>query len=334
MTAKYKSLKIILIVLLIVGIQALHYLTIHEKEFHHAVFRILFYLPLVLGSFWFGLRGAVCISAAIIIPYLPFGFYKWQNLSQDYTIFLEGGLFVFIALVLGYLSEREKKAQRARIEAERLAAIGKAVSEVAHDMKTPLMTIGGFVNQVAENLQSDERDKKKLDLAVSETARLESMVKEMLDFGRPLELQKSKENLNSLTEECVELLTPLAKDNQVELKTEFGSELPQQPLDKNRIKQVIINLITNAIQASAKGKTILLRTGKVKNGVVLDVSDSGSGINEEDREKIFEPFFSTKKQGTGLGLAIVKKIVESHGGSIFLYPNQDEGVTFSIRLPR
>jgi signal transduction histidine kinase len=333
MMNQHRNSKIAIIVVFVVGILFLHYSTIHEKVFTHAVYRMLFYLPLVLGSFWFGLRGAVYVSAAVIIFYLPFGFDRWRGFFHDFNILLEGGLYVFIALILGYLSEMEKREQAARLEAERLAAIGRAVSEIAHDMKSPLMAIGGFVNQVSRKLPPGEPDKKKLSLVVRETSRLESMVKEMLEFGRPIQLQKTMENLNDLAKECVDLNRSIAEGRDVEIKTEFDPQLPLQPLDGNRIKQVMMNLITNAIQASSPGQTIWVRTRNEKNNAVIDISDYGCGIKEEEREKVFEPFFSTKKEGTGLGLAIVKKIVEAHGGTITFHPNREQGVTFSVRLP-
>jgi signal transduction histidine kinase len=330
---KHTPLKIAAIAVLIAGILFLHYFTLHDMAFRHAIYRMLFYLPLVLGSFWFGFRGAVGVSIGIIIFYIPYMISKWQGLPADFEKVLEGFLFVFIALILGYLTEKERKEEAARHKAEKLAAIGRAVSEIAHDMKSPLMAIGGFASQVSRKLEPDEPDRKKLDLVVRETARLESMVKEMLDFGRPLELQKSSESLNSLATECVELNLPLAKKHQVEIKTGLDPELPLQSLDKNRIKQVIINLVANAIQASSPENEVWVKTRKKGVLAILEVSDCGCGIEEKDQDKVFEPFYSTKNDGTGLGLAIVKKIVETHGGSILLHSNPEGGVTFSIDLP-
>jgi len=333
MANRRRKLKIATIIALIASILTLHYFTIHSEMLRHAFYRILFYLPLVLGSFWFGLRGAVSVSAAVIICYFPFAVYRWGSPSYDFHILLEGGLYIFIAVVLGYLSEREKREQAARLEAERLAGIGRAVSEIAHDMKSPLMAIGGFASQVSRKLEPDEPNRKKLELVVRETARLESLVKEMLDFGRPLEMHTSMERLNSLADECVEVSRPIAGQKEVEIRTDFDAELPSQALDRDRIKQVIMNLITNALEASPPGKTVWICTRKENDEAVLELSDGGCGIREEDREKVFEPFFSTKKEGTGLGLPIVKKIVEAHGGSISLRSNPDGGVTFSVRLP-
>jgi signal transduction histidine kinase len=141
------------------------------------------------------------------------------------------------------------------------------------------------------------------------------------------------ENLTDLTEECVEVSRSIAENHAVEIRTVFDPELPSQPLDSNKIKQVIMNLITNAIQASSADNTVWVRTKNEKDETVIDVSDCGCGIKEEEREKVFKPFFSTKKEGTGLGLAIVKKIVELHEGTISFVSNLDGGVTFSLRLP-
>jgi signal transduction histidine kinase len=331
---KFKWVKISVIGLMILIVLSLHYFTGDAYPRYHSFYRMLFYLPLVLSSFWFGLRGAVTVSVVVSALFLPYVLMQWQGFSQrDFDRLLEGGLYVTVALILGFLVEKEKAEHRAKIESERLAAVGRAVSEIAHDMKSPLMAIGGFVSQVSRKLQLKDPNRKKLDLVVQETSRLESMVKEMLDFGRPLQLQTSVENLNSLAEECVELSLPVAENRGIKIKTEFDPLLTTQRLDKERVRQVIANLITNAIQASSPGGTVWIRTGKERKDAVLNVSDRGCGIREENRAKIFEPFFSTKKEGTGLGLAIVKKIVDAHGGNIFLYPNPEGGVTFSVRIP-
>ena len=328
-----RGFKLIVLSVLVGGILLLHYLTLHERALHHAVYRMLFYLPLVLGSFWFGLRGAAGVSASVALFYLPFVYRQWQGIDRDLSILLEGGLYVFIALVLGYLSERQRREHTARVEAERLAGIGRAVAEIAHDMKSPLMAIGGFVTQVSRKLPSDDPGRKKLDLVVRETSRLESMVREMLDFGRPLELQKGAEDLNRLVEDCVEACRPIADEQGVEIRAEPDPDLPPLSLDRNRFSQVVMNLITNAVQASPSGKTVLAQTRRERNEAVLDLRDRGPGIREEDRDKVFEPFVSTKKGGTGLGLPIVKKIVEAHGGRVSWRANPEGGVTFSVRLP-
>jgi two-component system sensor histidine kinase HydH len=159
------------------------------------------------------------------------------------------------------------------------------------------------------------------------------MVGEMLDFGKPMKLQITDTNLNELVLDSIKVTTPLAIKARVALKTDLDGSLPAMALDVPRVKQMLLNLITNAVQASVEGEQVLIRTLSGNPGVVLEVVDEGHGIAEEHFESIFNPFFSTKKGGTGLGLGIVKKIIETHGGEISFHPNPEKGVTFTVRFP-
>jgi signal transduction histidine kinase len=326
--------RVTILVIMIGGILSLHYFTLPEKAYHHAVYRMLFYLPLILGGFWFGLKGALSVCMAVFILYFPFLMFHWQAFSAElFDKSLEGCLYIVVAVVLGLLVERERAEHKARMETERLAAVGKTVSEIAHDMKTPLMAIGGFARQAARGLDADDPNKTKLGIVVKETGRLESMVKEMLYFGKPLVLQRSEADLNTVVLDSLEMSEPLAKEAGVLLAAHPDASLPAMFVDVRRMKQVMLNLISNAIQASPSGEGVSVTTTMRNGAVTLAVSDSGVGIKEEDRENIFLPFFSSKKTGTGLGLPIVKKIVEAHGGTINFYPNPERGVTFKISLP-
>ena len=326
--------KVVVIALMIGGILSLHYLTLPYIGYRPAVYRMLFYLPLVLGSLWFGLKGAIFVCASVSILYLPYTMTQWQGFSlEHFHELLEGVLYIINAFIIGYLVEKERKEHRTLLQAEGLAAVGKAVSEIAHDMKTPLMAIGGFANQVSRKLRHEDPNRKKLEIVVQETARLESMVKQMLDFGRPLEIQPTEISLNELVMKTVKVAEPVARKSGVELKTDLEPSLPLLLLDGPRIEQVILNLITNAVQASPAGERVLVRTHLESGEVLLKVADRGCGITEEHRDNVFHPFFSTKKAGTGLGLGIVKKIVEAHGGDVSFQSNPEKGVTFSVRLP-
>ena len=291
-------------------------------------------MPLVLGSLWFGMKGAIYICISVSVLFLPHAIRQWQGFSlDDFHRLSEGVLYIGIALILGFLVERERKKQRALVRVRSLAAVGKTVSEIAHDMKTPLMAIGGFAEQVFKKLEPDNPDRKKLRLVIQETAHLESMVKEMLDFGKPVDLQFTEIDFNELVSDSVGVSQPMAKESGVELETDLASSLPTIVLDAPRVKQVLLNLITNAIQASKAGEHVRVSTQLNSLGVVLQVADHGGGIAKEYRENIFDPFFSTKRGGTGLGLGIVKKIVETHGGDVSFCANREKGVTFTVRLP-
>ncbi len=333
MNSKSTWLKIGLISGILVGITLFHYLTAPYEVEHHAVHRRLYYLPLVLASFWFGIKGAAVVSLSTIAIYFPFEIQRWRGDFHNFDTLLEAGLFVFVALTLGYLSERERKAHAARVEAEKLAAIGKAVSEIAHDMKSPLVAIGGFANQVSRKLSGDESSQKKLEVVLQETKKLEEMVKDMLEFGRPLELHRSRASLNDLVTETLEVAKPIAGKAGVELKTDLDKSLPLLELDVSRMEKVLMNLVVNAIEASESHKEVMVRTRSSKLQGLLEIEDQGHGIPEEDRENVFQPFFSRKKGGTGLGLANVKKIVEAHGGKITFHSKANQGTTFVISLP-
>lgn len=319
---------------LIAGILCMHYITSPEMKHSHAVYRMFFYIPLILGSIWFGLKGALIVWLSISVLYSPHVFMQWKGFAyDDFHKVLEGVLFFGLAVLLGALVERERTKQKALVRTERLAAIGKAVSEIAHDMKTPLMAIGGFTAQALKKLDQGDSNRKKLEIVINETARMENMVKDMLEFGKPLALDFEESNLNSIILDSIEITRPMATKVGVSLRTDLDTSLPPVLIDLPKIKQVLLNLISNGIQASSSGGEVLTKTRLAKRFVILEVADCGCGISEENFEHIFEPFFSKKVGGTGLGLSIVKKIVEGHGGNISLHSNAEKGVTFTVNLP-
>ena len=316
------------------SILCLHYVTFPELIHYHALYRMLFYVPLVLGSLWFGIKGAAYVCISVSVLFLPHAIRQWQGFSfEDFYRLLEGVLYIIIAFILGFVVEKERKKHRALVRAESLAAVGKEVSEIAHDMKTPLMAIGGLANQVSKKLEKNDLNQKKLGIVIQETARLESMVNEMLDFGKPLKIEPAETKFNELVLDSVKMAQTIAKKKDVELETNLDPSVPPVFLDSPRVKQAFLNLMTNAVQASSAGENVIVRTSLENSWVILEVVDSGCGITKEHQESIFHPFFSTKDGGTGLGLGIVKKIVKSHGGDISFHPNPEKGVTFTVRLP-
>ncbi len=228
--------------------------------------------------------------------------------------------------------ERER-AEKALRNSESLAAMGRALSSVAHEIKTPLLAIGGFAKMVRRNLPQGSKDRERLDIVLQETGRLEKMVKDMLDFSRPLELQKSLEDACRMVKETLSIVNSVAEAKDVSLEANLRQCDNPVPMDGWRIKQVLINLIMNAIQASPKGEIVMVNLHRQKREIIFDVVDCGSGISPDQRSEIFSPFFTTKKEGTGLGLSIVKKIVEAHKGRIEVLDNPGAGVTFRVVLP-
>jgi two-component system, NtrC family, sensor histidine kinase HydH len=144
-------------------------------------------IPSILATFWFGFWGAVATLIMI--------FFLREGLSLTYYQLIAGGFFVLVVLTLAYFGESRRREHRARIRSERLAAVGMAVSEISHDMKTPLMAIGGFAAQGQRGMGEDDPGRAKMDLVIKEVARLEAMVKDILNFSRPLRLRSSSSSL-------------------------------------------------------------------------------------------------------------------------------------------
>ena len=329
-----KWVKITTLAMMIGGLLFLHYFPFQGLQFHQAVFRMLFYLPLVLGTWWFGRKGTLWVLATVSPPLVPFALDGWQDFSfQNVARLSEGILYIAMGFLLAFLVERERKRQQALIKAESLAAIGKTVSEIAHDMKTPLMAIGGYAHLISKRLPNDDPDRKKLDVIIKETSHMEAMVKEMLDFSRPIRLKPEETELSGLLHDAIQIIRPMAEETGIQLT----SRLLDSPLavraDNNKMRQVLVNLLTNSVQASPAGETVIIETYRNHDKAVAKISDCGCGIQDDIVNAVFQPFFSTKERGTGLGLSVVKQIVEAHGGNVFFDNNPDKGVTFFVELP-
>jgi signal transduction histidine kinase len=211
--------------------------------------------------------------------------------------------------------------------------MGTAVSAAAHDIRSPLTAIGGFVNLVLRNLPEKDPARDKLEIVIQETRRLEALTDNMLDFTRPLEVVKESTDFNRLVEESLNLIRTGLADSDVRLQSQLCSRLPEILVDQGRMVQVLINLTRNAIEASPAGSVVSVRTIQNGSDLLLEVVDMGEGIPPERRQEIFRPFFTTKNKGTGLGLPIARKIVEAHGGRLEMSDNPIQGMTTRIVLP-
>jgi signal transduction histidine kinase len=181
--------------------------------------------------------------------------------------------------------------------------------------------------------ESADRIEKYLDVAKGEISRLDYIITQFLQAIRPTQPKLALASLNDVVRETLELLRPEIENRGLNVKENLTSRIPASPIDFGQIKQALVNLVKNAVQAMTKGGTLLLQTGEGPDGVWVSVSDTGGGIPQEQLNQIFEPFFTTKKKGTGLGLMIVQRIVREHGGRIELESNVGKGTMFRIWLP-
>ena len=331
---KNNRVKILFIASLISVIAFFQYFTDLNDHRLHIFYQSLFFLPVILAGLWFGLRSSLTTSLAITIILLPFTFIYWNGLSAgDFDNVMEMILYNSLAVVVGIMKDREKVEEKRLREAESLASMGKSVSSLAHDLKTPIIGIGILSRSMKKRLKEDDPCQGKLDLIIEEVRRLEKMVEEMLDFSRPLELHRAKKDVARLVSQSIDIVAPIAQKKNVNLWSEDLQSLPLVFMDELRMKQVLINLLINAVEASPEGESVKVCSYTQRKNTIVEIIDSGCGIPEGMREEIFVPFFTTKQGGTGLGLPIAKKIVEAHSGYLEVLHHSPKGTTFRVGIP-
>ena len=226
-----------------------------------------------------------------------------------------------------------KALQEKVAKSERLAALGQVVAEITHEIKNPLMMIGGFAHQLART-NKDKDDVKKLNIIKDEVARLENLIKELKELYLPRTLDVEKIDINNLLQDVCSLIKDACKRKSIHI--EFKPE--KAPLiiegDSNKVKQVLLNLTKNSIEAMENGGTLLITSERKGDIAEIAIEDNGCGIPLETKEKIFTPFFTTKSHGTGLGLSISRSIIEDHKGSSFqLTSEEGKGTIFKMTFP-
>lgn len=293
----------------------------------------LYFLPIILSGLLFGLRGG--LASAFLVTLL-FIFHWFPGLGPP--IVHKGRvdeiiLFFAFGILIGLLVDRERLESQMREDQEHLAIMGEAAATVAHELKNPIITIGAYVKRIQQKIDPEDPNRERLDLIFHECQRIEILLKDMIHFSRPIDLEWSLVDINRLIRGVLEVMRPQAEQWQIPLNAQLEGALPLVQADQARLTQVFYNLILNAIQASPPEQPVLIETRKLRGQVLVEVSDAGCGIPPEVRNKIFNPFYSTKKQGSGMGLPISKRIVELHKGRLFYRPNEPCGTTFSITLP-
>lgn len=219
------------------------------------------------------------------------------------------------------------------VRSERLATIGRMAAHVAHEIRNPLATIGGFARSIANPKLDETRRQRNAGIIVEEVERLEEILSNVMDFTKPAQPILEERNLNDVVHNTCQFFEQQLAKAGVTLDLELADELPDLWIDPSHIRQVLLNLMQNAVSAMPEGGRLDLRTRTRDTVVELEVTDSGVGIPAEHLPDIFDPFFTTKEQGTGLGLATSQKIIMEHGGTIEVSSEEQAGTRFVIALP-
>jgi signal transduction histidine kinase len=233
----------------------------------------------------------------------------------------------------------QHEAEARLIQAAKLAAVGEMAAGVAHELNNPLTTVVGFTELALEDLPVDSPLRTDLDMVLKESRRARSVVRRLLDFARQSETSRVKADVNEIVDDVMLLTKHLMHTNNVRPEVRLGSNLPWALVDRNQIKQVVINLVNNALYAMPEGGRLVVETSLAsrynRQWVALIVRDTGVGIPPENLERIFEPFFTTRadRGGTGLGLSVTYGIVTDHGGMIEVESQVNAGSSFTVWLP-
>ena len=312
-------------------------------------------LSCVAGAVLLGVRGAVfgAISGALCLSLMSAAFVfgvlspppdqpaygtSWEAISYPLTLNLL--VLLVVALLAGYLAERLRLAggqlevAEARAdEAERLALLGTFAAGLAHEIRNPLGSIGGSAALLADAPGLSGEDRTLIGIIVRETSRLNDLVTDVLDLSKPRLPVLGDVDVAVLASEVVRLAAFSGRGLDVEVRYDGPEVDVVVRADSAQLRQVVWNLVRNAVQASAAGSPVNVIVRRTPRSVLLEVRDHGAGIPESARAQLFDAFYSTRSQGIGIGLAVVKRIVEDHGFRIDVDSAEGLGTTFRVTVP-
>ena len=323
-------------------------ITNHE----HSQYFALMIVPVLEGAFRFSFLGTLLVVAMADLVSL---FWVWEyyrvHASRGFTEYLEVGTVSFIYTVVGivvwllvkHLQRNEahlirnlaelQKIRQQLSEEEKLAAVGRLSSAIAHEIRNPVAMISSSLSLAAQNDLAEPKRQEMFDIAGKEAVRLEKLTADFLAYARPQPLTKTFTSAADTLLYVASACRAYALEKGVRLTVEASPELSID-MDAAKIQQALMNLVKNAIEASAPEQSVALNGLFANNGVVgLEVHNAGPAIPKDVLKGIFEPFFTTKQDGTGLGLAIARNIARAHGGNLVLRVNEPGRVCFALELP-
>lgn len=231
--------------------------------------------------------------------------------------------------------EEIKKTQQALIHSEKLAALGRFSAGIAHEIRNPLANISASAQFCVSKFEIDKNMKKHFDVILRNTESANRIIKELLDFTSPREIILQKDDISRVLNHVCELVKTRCSKHNIKLIRNFESYLPQIKLNDKKLEEAFMNFLSNAVEAMPNGGTLTISANINTRENVLEIrfEDTGTGISEEDLDKVFEPFFTTKDDGTGLGLSLAYNIINAHSGDIYFDSKPGKGTSFMIKFP-
>ena len=338
----------------IVVITLLHYNTSTRYLLLHEIYQRLYYIPIIYAAYSYGLRGGLAAAVLSTLIYLPHLAQHADNRVYAINQYAETVLFFVVGVVTGLLAGKERgerqryeqtaaELQRAYDElrgtvdqlllADRHASLGQMSAAIVHEIRNPLGAIRGAAEAIESIVPREHEKAEFLTIIKREVERLNGLVTDFLNFARPRSPELLPTPPHEIVESVVKLANKQAEQARVKIVVDVADSLPFVLMDAEKMKQVLLNLILNAIEAMPEGGRLTISAKQQAEELSLAVRDTGKGIDPAVREKLFSPFVTTKTRGTGLGLAIAHRLVEQHGGQIEAANVENGGALIHIRLP-
>ena len=314
----------------------------------------LYYLPVICAGLRFGWSGGLAAAVVCSGSYLMHSQPDSPDARNPLDRSLETLVFCLVGLLAGILSDRERR-QRSRAErtaeelqtvyqelrnnlehvkrAARMSALGHLSAGLAHEIRNPLAGIEGAAAIVERSGANEEQRKEFLGIIKEESRRLNRLVTHFLEFARPRPPEFRLTDIGELLESVIHLVSRTSPRADILFEKQVAPDPPLLKCDPEQMKQVMLNLILNAVQAMPDGGRIVVSAKQEHGTLKIRVKDEGTGIPSEAVESIYDPFFTTKETGTGLGLPVAYQVIQQHGGELVLEENSGKGACFAISIP-
>ena len=313
-----------------------------------------YYLPIICAGLIFGWGGGLTAAAICSWSYLMHSQTDSPDARNPLDRHLETLVFCLVGVLAGVLSDRERR-QRSKAEetarelqvvyqelqnnlehvkrAARMSALGHLSAGLAHEIRNPLASIEGAAAIVEQAPENEQQRKEFLGIIQEESRRLNRLVTHFLDFARPRPPELRPTDIGELLESVIKLVSQTAARTNIQFETQVRADLSPLRCDPEQLRQVVLNLILNAVQAMPEGGRVTVGAQQERGYLQIRVRDEGPGIAAEEVDSIYDPFFTTKEAGSGLGLPVAYQMVEQHGGELVLEENTGAGTCFLISLP-
>ncbi|AMK11260.1 sensor histidine kinase [Pseudodesulfovibrio indicus] len=323
-----EGLKKYVLLLSIVAISILHFSGLHGSIGLHGIHRELFFIPILLASFWFGLKPGVVVSIVVSAIFIAGIYVDGSHMPAALTI-AQIAIFIFVACMLGWLSDHQRRKNEELVEAEKLSILGQTAGVLSWEIKDSVRAIKNLFER-GNGLTESQLNKDFTD----ELDAVDALAQSMTEYVAKESLNITTVDLNDAVKDMVDRYHAHFKERGLHLEVSNDASGCPTKVDPSAISWVLAKLLDNAMDVSKKGNSVFISTSRHGSHCTLEVEDQGVGIAEEHVKKLFTPFFSTKPGGSGISLAACKKTLREIGGDIRVKSVIGSGTSFTIEIPR